>query len=129
MLNRFPTAVAALLLAEAVIYLPGVAWLAVLFGPANSIVFGLTPFLTGEALKIGLALGARPCYSAGDAITIEGLFNTRRPHPRPTETHFGLLPTDIEHCGSRTSGLSLYRLRPDGRCPCLRNAIAPYLLK
>ena len=60
MLNRFPTAIAALLLAEAVIYLPGVAWLAVLFGPAKSIAFGLTPFLTGEALKIGLALALVP---------------------------------------------------------------------
>ena len=56
MLNRFPTAIAAILLAEAAIYIPGIAWLAVLFGPTKSIAFGLTPFLTGEALKIGLVL-------------------------------------------------------------------------
>jgi biotin transport system substrate-specific component len=60
MLNRFPTAVAALLIAEAAIYIPGVAWLAVLFGPAKSIAFGLTPFLAGEALKIGLVLALVP---------------------------------------------------------------------
>jgi len=60
MLNRFPTAIAVFLLAEAAIYIPGVAWLAVLFGPAKSIAFGLTPFLTGEALKIGLALALVP---------------------------------------------------------------------
>jgi biotin transport system substrate-specific component len=60
MLNRFPTAVAALLLAETLIYIPGVAWLAVLFGPAKSLVFGLTPFLTGEALKFALALALVP---------------------------------------------------------------------
>jgi biotin transport system substrate-specific component len=60
MLNRFPTTVAALLLAEAAIYIPGVAWLAVLFGPAKSLAFGLTPFLTGEALKIVLVLALVP---------------------------------------------------------------------
>jgi biotin transport system substrate-specific component len=59
-LNRFPTAIAALLLAEAAIYIPGVAWLTVLFGPAKSIAFGLTPFLTGEALKMGLVLALVP---------------------------------------------------------------------
>jgi biotin transport system substrate-specific component len=60
MLNRFPAAIAAVLLAEAAIYIPGVAWLAVLFGPAKSIAFGLTPFLMGEALKIGLVLALVP---------------------------------------------------------------------
>jgi biotin transport system substrate-specific component len=60
MLNRFPTAIGALLLAEAAIYILGVAWLAVLFGPTKSIAFGLTPFLTGEVLKIGLVLALVP---------------------------------------------------------------------
>ena len=60
MLNRFPTAIAALLLAEAAIYIPGVAWLAAIFGPAKGIAFGLTPFLTGEALKVGLVLTLVP---------------------------------------------------------------------
>jgi biotin transport system substrate-specific component len=56
MLNRLPTIIAALLLAEAAIHILGVAWLGILFGPAKSIAFGLIPFLTGEALKIGLLL-------------------------------------------------------------------------
>ena len=60
MLNRLPTAIGAFLLAEAAIYISGVAWLAVLFGPAKSIAFGLTPFLTGEVLKIGLVLTLVP---------------------------------------------------------------------
>jgi biotin transport system substrate-specific component len=60
MLNRFHTALAALLIAEAAIYIPGVAWLTVLFGPAKGIAFGLTPFLTGEALKVGLVLTLVP---------------------------------------------------------------------
>jgi biotin transport system substrate-specific component len=47
MLYRLPTAVAALLLAEAAIYIPGVAWLAVLFGPEKSIAFGILPFFKG----------------------------------------------------------------------------------
>jgi biotin transport system substrate-specific component len=60
MLRRFPAAVATILLAEAAIYIPGLAWLAVLFDPTKSIAFGLTPFLTGEALKIGLAFTLVP---------------------------------------------------------------------
>ena len=47
----------ALLIANALIYLPGVAWLAVLYD--NSLIWaievGLTPFLIGDALKLGLA--------------------------------------------------------------------------
>lgn len=54
------SAVAAVLAAFAAITLPGLAWLAVLFGPEKSIAFGLTPFLSGEALKIGLVLALLP---------------------------------------------------------------------
>ncbi len=47
----------ALLIANALIYLPGVAWLSVLYG--NSLTWavevGLAPFLIGDALKLGLA--------------------------------------------------------------------------
>jgi biotin transport system substrate-specific component len=47
----------ALLIANALIYLPGVAWLSVLYG--NSVTWavevGLVPFLIGDALKLGLA--------------------------------------------------------------------------
>lgn len=47
----------ALLLANALIYLPGVAWLTVLYGNglAWAVEVGVTPFLIGDALKLGLA--------------------------------------------------------------------------
>ena len=52
--------IAVLLLGEALIYLPGVAWLAVLFGPAKAVAFGLTPFLLAEGLKLALTAAATP---------------------------------------------------------------------
>ncbi|EBA11405.1 biotin transporter BioY [Roseobacter sp. CCS2] len=48
----------ALLVANALIYLPGVAWLAVLYEDKTlswAIEVGLTPFVIGDALKLGLA--------------------------------------------------------------------------
>ncbi|MCK0094184.1 biotin transporter BioY [Yoonia sp. F2084L] len=48
----------ALLIANALIYLPGVAWLTVLYEGktlAWAVEVGLTPFLIGDALKLGLA--------------------------------------------------------------------------
>lgn len=50
----------ALLLGEVLIYLPGLAWLAVLFGPAKAVTFGLVPFLPAEAVKLALAVAAAP---------------------------------------------------------------------
>lgn len=58
--KRWPGALAVLLLGVVLIYLPGVAWLAVLFGPAKSIAFGLTPFLPAEACKLALAVVLAP---------------------------------------------------------------------
>lgn len=55
-LKRVPMALGAIVLAEGAIYVPGVAWLAVLFGPADAIAFGVVPFVPGEALKMALAL-------------------------------------------------------------------------
>jgi biotin transport system substrate-specific component len=52
--------VAVLFLGEVLIYAPGVAWLAVLFGPAKSLGFGLVPFLPAEAVKLALAAAATP---------------------------------------------------------------------
>ncbi len=60
-----PGIVAVLLLGEALIYLPGVAWLAVLFGPANAVAFGLMPFLPAEALKLALTAAATPLLRRG----------------------------------------------------------------
>ncbi|WP_108815923.1 biotin transporter BioY [Loktanella sp. Alg231-35] len=48
----------ALLIANALIYVPGVAWLTVLYegkGLAWAVDVGLKPFLIGDALKLGLA--------------------------------------------------------------------------
>jgi biotin transport system substrate-specific component len=58
--KRRPGAFAVLLLGVMLIYLPGVAWLAVLFGPAKSIAFGLTPFLPAEACKLALVVALAP---------------------------------------------------------------------
>ena len=54
------TGAAAILLAIALMYLPGVAWLAVLFGPERAIEYGLTPFLFPEAVKIALLTALLP---------------------------------------------------------------------
>ncbi len=59
-INRLPTAVGVILLGEVLIYAPGIAWLAVLFGPEKSLAYGLMPFISGEILKIGLALALLP---------------------------------------------------------------------
>ena len=48
-------AAATFVLADAVLFVAGVAWLATLVGWDRAIAGGLTPFLLGEALKIGLA--------------------------------------------------------------------------
>ena len=45
----------AFVVADAVLFAAGVAWLAALIGFRNAIAGGLTPFLVGEAIKIGLA--------------------------------------------------------------------------
>lgn len=46
----------AMLIGNALIYLPGLAWLGVLYGWDEPILaWGLTPFLIGDALKLGLA--------------------------------------------------------------------------
>jgi len=58
--QSWPGIIAVLLLGEALIYVPGVAWLAVLFGPAKGVAFGLVPFLPAEALKLALAAAATP---------------------------------------------------------------------
>ncbi len=59
-LNSLPTALGAILLATVAIFVPGIAWLAVLFGAEKSIAFGLTPFIPGALLKTGLALALTP---------------------------------------------------------------------
>lgn len=48
-------ALGVLLLAEALIFGPGVLWLAGFTGAQKALAAGLVPFLPGEALKLGLA--------------------------------------------------------------------------
>lgn len=48
------------LLGQAIIYLFGVAWLAMSIGPSAAVVQGLLPFLPLDALKVGLAAAALP---------------------------------------------------------------------
>ncbi|HTC08460.1 MAG TPA: biotin transporter BioY [Acetobacteraceae bacterium] len=59
-LTRWPLAVGVILLGEVCIYAPGLAWLAVLFGPSKAVAFGLTPFLPAELVKMALALALLP---------------------------------------------------------------------
>ncbi|WP_417247723.1 biotin transporter BioY [Celeribacter sp.] len=55
--DRSPLKMAgAMLLGNAIIYVPGLAWLAVLYGVDKPILaWGLTPFLIGDVLKLALA--------------------------------------------------------------------------
>jgi biotin transport system substrate-specific component len=59
-LRSWPGRIGGLVLGEVLIYAPGLAWLAVLFGPAKSVAFGLLPFLPAEAVKLALAVAAAP---------------------------------------------------------------------
>ena len=60
----------AMLIGNALIYLPGVAWLGVLYGWDQPILqWGLTPFLVGDVLKLALAALLLPAIwkMVGDA--------------------------------------------------------------
>ena len=54
--------VAAMLLAEAAIYLPGLVWLHTVIGGGlgRTLALGLVPFLLGDALKMTVAVGLLP---------------------------------------------------------------------
>ena len=59
-------AAAVMFAAMALIYLPGVAWLAALIGAEKAVAGGLVPFLPAEAFKLALAvLLARPLARRG----------------------------------------------------------------
>lgn len=55
---------AAMLIATAMIYIPGVAWLSVLIGGEKAIQFGLMPFIWGDLLKAALAAAVFPALWA-----------------------------------------------------------------
>jgi biotin transport system substrate-specific component len=56
------SAIPAMIVGDAIIFLIGVPWLAVVyhFSPPTAIAKGVTPFLPGEAIKMALAAGALP---------------------------------------------------------------------
>lgn len=58
--RRVPTTALAMLLGNAVIYIPGLLWLAVMIGLEKAVKFGLVPFLMGDAVKLLLAAAALP---------------------------------------------------------------------
>ncbi len=55
-----PRTAAAMLLGNALIYVPGLLWLATFTGVAGAFEVGLLPFLLGDALKLALAAGVLP---------------------------------------------------------------------
>lgn len=59
-LDRWTTAIVAIAVSMAIVYVPGLLWLSALFGAERSIGFGLMPFLTGDFLKLVLATAALP---------------------------------------------------------------------
>jgi len=63
-LATLPRSAGLLALGVALIYLPGLAWLSVLFGAEKAISFGLLPFLPAEALKLALLLALTALYRA-----------------------------------------------------------------
>ena len=58
--RRWQTALPAFLAGQALIYLFGVAWLALYTGPEAALALGLLPFLPGDAIKLVLAALAIP---------------------------------------------------------------------
>lgn len=58
--RRVWTTALAMLMGNIVIYACGLTWLAKFVGTAHVLEAGLTPFLTGDALKIALAAGLLP---------------------------------------------------------------------
>ncbi len=53
-------AAAAMALGTAILFAPGLAWLAALFGWSKAIAVGLTPFIEGSILKLALAAATLP---------------------------------------------------------------------
>ena len=65
--DRSPVkAVAALAVGHALLFVPGVAWMAVLFGGEKAVALGLTPFLAATVLKT--ALGAAIMQAAWKVV-------------------------------------------------------------
>ena len=58
--RRVLTTIVAMALADLVIFVFGVAWLARFVGPERALPLGMLPFVAGDAVKIALAAVALP---------------------------------------------------------------------
>ncbi len=58
--RSLPTAVTAMFIGTVLLFVPGVAWLAVLIGGSKAIAAGLVPFLLGSVVKLALAAAVLP---------------------------------------------------------------------
>jgi len=58
--RNLPSAVSAMVLGTILLFVPGVAWLAVLIGFSKAVAAGLTPFIVGSIVKLGLAAAVMP---------------------------------------------------------------------
>ncbi|MCC2106780.1 MAG: biotin transporter BioY [Hyphomicrobiales bacterium] len=63
-LSRPIVAAGSALLATIVVFVPGLVWLAVLFGAQKAMALGLSPFLPGAVLKLALATASIPLIRA-----------------------------------------------------------------
>jgi biotin transport system substrate-specific component len=58
--RTLPKAVAAMAIGTVLLFVPGVAWLAVLIGPTKAVAAGLLPFVVGSLVKLALAAAVLP---------------------------------------------------------------------
>lgn len=58
--RSFGRSVLAMAMGNAVIYIPGLIWLAGFVGPENVVAKGLLPFVAGDAVKLLIAAGVLP---------------------------------------------------------------------
>ncbi|MSO92934.1 MAG: biotin transporter BioY [Rhodospirillales bacterium] len=58
--RNVPLAVSAMVIGTVLLFIPGVAWLAVLFGFSKAIDVGVTPFILASVVKLALAAAVMP---------------------------------------------------------------------
>lgn len=61
--RTLPKTVAALAIGTVLLFVPGVLWLAMLIGWSKAVAAGLTPFIVGSVVKLGLAAALLPMAS------------------------------------------------------------------
>jgi biotin transport system substrate-specific component len=71
LLRSMPMVFGAVVLGEVLIYLPGIAWLGVLFGADKALAYGLLPFLPAECVKMALAMTLFPVLRGPRSISAD----------------------------------------------------------